>query len=88
MLAVVKVDKSSRLMGGGHTSEGISCRVLHAVATERNGDSLVLCCVVLVCVCSLGNAKPVDSSHFMGGIIRWRPVDPAVSDGRVRTKLI
>ena len=39
--------------------------------------------VWLLCVCSLGNVKPVDSSHFMGGLIRWRPVNPAAFDGRV-----
>ena len=38
-----------------------------------------------LCVCSLGNVKPVASFHFMGGMIRWRPVNPAEFDGRVRT---
>ena len=38
----------------------------------------------LLCVCSLGNVVPVDSSHFMGGIIQWRPVNPAAFDGTVR----
>ena len=36
-------------------------------------------------VYSLGNMKLVDSTHFMGGIIRWRPDNPAAFDGRVRT---
>ena len=41
--------------------------------------------VWFLCVCSLGNVKPVDSSHFMGGVIQWRPVDPVAFDRRVRT---
>ena len=40
--------------------------------------------VWFLCVCSLGNVLPVDSSHFMGGIIRWKPVNPAAFDGIVR----
>jgi hypothetical protein len=40
--------------------------------------------VWFLCVYSLGNVKPIDSSHFMGGIIQWRPVNPAAFDGRVR----
>ena len=40
--------------------------------------------VWFLCVCSLGNVFPVDSSHFMGGIIRWRPVNPEAFDGTVR----
>jgi hypothetical protein len=39
--------------------------------------------VWLFYVCSFGNVKPVDSAHFMGGIIRWRPVNPAAFDGTV-----
>ena len=42
--------------------------------------------VVAVCVWSLGSyVTPIDCSHFMGGIIHWRPVDPAAFDGRVRS---
>ena len=44
--------------------------------------------VWILCVCSLGNVKPVDSTHFMGGLIRWRPVNPAAFDGRVREEAI
>ena len=41
--------------------------------------------VIAVCIWSLGElVVPVDSSHFMGGIIHWRPVNPAAFDGRVR----
>ena len=41
--------------------------------------------VVAVCICSLGeHVVPVDSAHFMGGLIYWRPVTPAAFDGRVR----
>ena len=40
--------------------------------------------VWFLCVYSLGNVNPVDSTHFMGGIIRWRPVNPAAFDGTVR----
>ena len=40
--------------------------------------------VWFLCVCSLGNVFPVDSSHFLGGIIRWKPVNPAAVDGTVR----
>ena len=39
--------------------------------------------VWLLCVCSLGNVQPVDSTHFMGGLIRWIPVNPAAFDGLV-----
>ena len=41
----------------------------------------------LLCMCVLGfyAVKPVDSSHFMGGLMHWRPVNPAAFDGRVRT---
>ena len=40
--------------------------------------------VWFLCVCSLANVFPVDCAHFMGGIIRWRPVNPAAFDGTVR----
>ena len=40
--------------------------------------------VWFLCVCSLGSVFPVDCAHFMGGIIRWRPVNPAAFDGTVR----
>ena len=43
--------------------------------------------VCILCIYSLGNVKPVESSHLMGGIIRWRPVNPAAHDGRV-SKLV
>ena len=43
--------------------------------------------VWFLCVCSLGNVFPVDCAHFMGGIIRWRPVNPATFDGTVRIGL-
>ena len=44
--------------------------------------------VVAVCVWSLGiHVMPTDCSHFMGGIIHWRPVDPAAFDGRVRSAI-
>ena len=29
------------------------------------------------------SVKPVASSHFMGGLYHWRPVNPAAYDGRV-----
>ena len=42
--------------------------------------------VVAVCVWSLGSyVTPAGCSHFMGGIIHWRPLDPAAFDGRVRS---
>ena len=42
--------------------------------------------VVAVCIWSLGDqVVPVDSAHFMGGLIYWRPVNPAAFDGIVRT---
>ena len=40
--------------------------------------------VWLLFVCSLVNVQPVDSTHFMGGLIQWRPVNPAAFDGIVR----
>ena len=40
-----------------------------------------------LCVCSLGNVFPVDCAHFMGGIIQWKPVNPAAFDGTVRIGL-
>ena len=47
--------------------------------------------VWLLCVCSLLGGitlRPAASSHFMGGLYRWRPVVPgAAYDGRVRTDL-
>ena len=40
--------------------------------------------VIAVCIWSLGeHVRPVDSSHFMGGLIYWRPVNPGEFDGRV-----
>jgi hypothetical protein len=27
--------------------------------------------------------KPVESAHFMGGLIYWKPLNPAAFDGRV-----
>ena len=65
----------------------VPVKIEHAVITERNGSNLGSCCVVRVCVCSLGNVRPVDSTHFMGGLIRWRPVNPAAFDGTVRIGL-
>ena len=46
--------------------------------------------VWFLCVYLLGNVKPVDSiaPNFTGGIIRWRPVNPAAFDGRVRIIII
>ena len=45
--------------------------------------------VIAVCIWSLGeHVRPVDSSHFMGGVIHWRPMNPAAFDGRVRAHLI
>ena len=46
--------------------------------------------VWFLCVYLLGNVKPVDSiaPNFTGGIIRWRPVNPAAFDGRVRIGLL
>ena len=39
----------------------------------------------LLCMCVLGfyAVKPVNSSHFMGGLMHWRPVNPAAFDARV-----
>ena len=57
--------------------------LLHAVVKEM--EEALAHVVWILCVCSLGNVKPVESSHFMGGIFHWRPVNPAAFDGRVRT---
>ena len=38
--------------------------------------------VWILCLC-IFEVKPVDSTHFMGGVIQWRPVNPAAFDGRV-----
>ena len=67
------------LDGRGHTDQGISyqCQLKEMAATLAYA-------VWFLCVCLLGNVLPVDSSHFMGGIIRWRPVNPAAFDGTVR----
>ena len=41
--------------------------------------------VIALCVWSLGeHVRPVDSAHFMGGLIYWRPVNQGAFDGRVR----
>ena len=45
--------------------------------------------IVIACVWALGHyVKPVDSGHFVGGLIYWRPVNPAAFDGRVRIQII
>ena len=38
--------------------------------------------VWLLCLCVYA-MKPVESSHFMGGVIQWRSLNPAAFDGRV-----
>jgi hypothetical protein len=41
--------------------------------------------MVAVCVWSFGiHVTPIDCSHFMGGMIYWKPMNPAAFDGRVR----
>ena len=84
---VVKVDIHNLRCGqvmGGVTLPRLSafpfCKLL---AIEREMEATLAFAVWFLCVCSLGNVKPVYSSHFMGGLIRWRPVNPAVFDGRV-----
>ena len=57
---------------------------------DRHGQSRMIAkwrlLVVVACIWTLGHyVKPVDSSHFMGGLIHWRPVNPAAFDGTVRT---
>ena len=45
------------------------------VAVSMNAVWLFYFCVYAV--------KSVESSHFMGGAIQWRPIKPAAFDGRV-----
>lgn len=35
-----------------------------------------------LCLCVFA-AKPIESAHFMGGLIYWRPLNPAAFDGSV-----
>ena len=87
---VVKVDihnvRCGQVMGGVTLPRLIVhflsfCQFL---ALEREMEATLAYAVWFLCVCSLGNVKPVHSAHFMGGLIRWRPVNPAAFDGRVR----
>ena len=70
--------------------ECISCHQfcnLSNVLKEMEDSEALAYVVWILSICSLVNVKPVESSHFMGGIIRWRPENPAAFDGRVRTRL-
>ena len=44
--------------------------------------AVTMIAVWLLCLCVYA-MKPVESSHFMGGVIQWRPLNPAAFDGRV-----
>ena len=80
---------NTRLEGRGHTNE-IILQTTHSLRSDlrlEEMEAYLAFAVWFLCLCSLGNVKPVHSSHFMGGLIRWRPVNPATFDGRVRNQL-
>ena len=68
--------------------ECISCHQFCNLSNDLKEMEETMAYVVwILSICSLVNVKPVESSHFMGGIIQWRPENPAAFDGRVRTRL-